>query len=173
MYSALICIHTSANSQNNTLDLSVKANPNNVAEINSAFTLQQTIEYALNHNPDLEIARQRIKQAEAQVGLALSSFYPQITARYGYQYTENPAMVFTHTINQRRLDFNSDFNNPGGVQNLRPEVIANISLFRGGQDYQLSKAAQLGVEATTLEKSAIRNSLAQAVISAYYGYLAA
>ncbi len=173
MYSALSCMHSNANSQNNSLDLSINENSSNATATSSSYTLEQAIEYALNHNPDLEIAQQRIKQAEAQVGLALSSFYPQITARYSYQYTENPAMVFSHTINQRRLDFNSDFNHPGGVENLRPEVIANISLFRGGQDYQLSKAAKLGVEAASLEKSAIRNSLTQAVISAYYGYLAA
>ncbi len=173
MYSALTCLGSNANSQDTPLNLSVKENSANITEKTSSFTLEQAINFALDHNPDLEIAQQRIKQAEAQLGLALSSFYPQITARYSYQYTENPAMVFSHTINQRRLDFNSDFNNPGGVENLRPEVIANISLFRGGQDYQLSKAAQLGTEAATLEKSAVRNNLTQAVISAYYGYLAA
>jgi outer membrane protein TolC len=164
----------SLDQQNQALDLSVSADQ--TQSISSAqepvYSLEQAIDYALNHNPDLQIAQQRIVQAEAQLGEALSSFYPQVTARYSYQYTENPAMVFTHTINQRRLDFNSDFNHPGGAQNLRPEVLANYSLFRGGQDYQLSKAAELGIETAVLEQSAVRNRLTQAVISAYYGYLA-
>lgn len=142
-------------------------------DLTNTFTLQQAIEFAITHNPDLQIARHRISQAEVQLAEALASFYPQITARYSYQYTENPAMAFTHTINQRRLDFNSDFNHPGGVQNFRPEIVANYSLFRGGQDYQRSQAAKLGIEAATLEQSAIRNKLTQAVISNYYGYLAA
>jgi len=165
----------SKNLENQTLDLSVSSEESQAISPNRAhyYTLPQAIEYALTHNPDLQIAQQRIGQAEAQLGEALASFYPQITARYSYQYTENPSMVFTHTINQRHLDFNSDFNHPGGVQNFRPEVVANYSLFRGGQDYQQSKAAELGVDAATLEQSAIRNSLTQAVISNYYGYLAA
>jgi outer membrane protein TolC len=160
--------------QNQVLDLSVTADQTQsiLSAQEPVYSLEQAVEYALAHNPDLNIAQQRIIQAEAQLGGALSSFYPQVTARYSYQYTENPAMVFTHTINQRRLDFNADFNHPGGVQNLRPEVVANYSLFRGGQDYQLSKAAELGVDTAVLEQSAIRNRLTQAVISAYYGYLA-
>ncbi len=165
----------SQDQQNQALDLSVSAD-HTQSSLSSTqepvYSLEQAVEYALAHNPDLQIAQQRIVQAEAQLGEALSSFYPQVTARYSYQYTENPAMVFTHTINQRRLDFNSDFNHPGGTQNLRPEVLANFSLFRGGQDYQLSKAAELGIETAVLKKSAIRNRLTQAVISAYYGYLA-
>jgi len=64
-------------------------------------------------------------------------------------------------ISQRRLNFapGTDFNHPGGVDNYRPAVTANISLFRGGQDYYMSKAAQLGVEAASLDKSALRNQL--------------
>jgi outer membrane protein TolC len=163
----------SQNQETQVLDLSVSTDQTLPSAKKHVFSLEQAIEYALTHNPDLQIAQQRIAQAEAQLGEALSSFYPQVTARYSYQYTENPAMAFTHTINQRRLDFNSDFNNPGGVQNFRPEVVANYSLFRGGQDYQLSEAAKLGIEAAALEKSAIRNRLTQTVASTYYGYLAA
>ena len=165
----------SQNQQSQALDLSVVTKPSLSASSHNkelSYTLEKAIEYALDHNPDLQIAQQRIVQAEAQLGEALSSFYPQVTARYSYQYTENPAMVFTHTINQRQLDFNSDFNHPGGVQNFRPEVVTNYSLFRGGQDYQLSKAAKLGIETAKLQQAAIRNRLTQAVISAYYGYLA-
>ena len=164
----------SQDQQNQALNLSVSTVQTQalLSAQEPAYSLEQAIEYALTQNPDLQIAQQRIVQAEAQLGEALSSFYPQVTARYSYQYTENPAMVFTHTINQRRLDFNSDFNHPGGTQNLRPEVLANYSLFRGGQDYQLSKAAELGIETAVLEQSVIRNRLTQAVISAYYGYLA-
>ena len=138
-----------------------------------SFTLEKAIEYDLLNNLDVLIAQQRIAQAEAQLSESRASFYPQIKARYSYEYTENPARVFSHTINQRQLDFNSDFNHPGGRQNFRPEVIAQFSIYRGGQDYHLSKAAELGIEVATLKKSAIRNQLTQAVTSSFYGYLAA
>jgi outer membrane protein len=140
-----------------------------------SFTLDQAIDYALANNPDLQIATERIGQAEAQLGVALSAFYPQVTARVGYEHSNNPAQVFSMIVSQR--DFNSsDFtniNNPGYRQNFRPEIIGKLSLFRGGQDYQNSKAAELGIDAAEFERSTVRNALIEAVTATYYAYLAA
>ncbi|MEE9339952.1 MAG: TolC family protein, partial [Methylococcaceae bacterium] len=112
---------------------------------------------------------------ESQVGIALSSFYPNIKTGLFYEHTDNPSRAFGMIIAQRRLDFSptTDFNHPGGTDNYRPEISAKLSLFRGGQDYFQTKAAQLGVEAATLEKSAARNYLIQTVSSAFYAFLAA
>ncbi|WP_036300263.1 TolC family protein [Methylomarinum vadi] len=141
-----------------------------------SFTLPQAVDYALQNNPDLQIMQERIGQAEAQLGEALAAFYPQIKTGLYYEHSDNPSRAFAMVISQRRLDFSigdQGFNHPGGVDNYRPEVSASYSLFRGGQDYQRSKAAELGVEAAALNRSALRNRLIQAVHSAYYGYLAA
>jgi len=141
---------------------------------NHNYNLQQAIDYALLHNPNLQIMQDRIGQAEAQLGIALSSFYPSIKTSLSYEHSDRPAQAFMMTINQRRLDFSpsTDFNNPGGTDNYRPEVSASYSLFRGGQDYFQSKAAELGVQAATLEKSATRNQLIQVISSTFYAYLA-
>ena len=146
-----------------------------VAEANAeSFTLQQAIDYALENNPEIGIMQARIEQADAQLGEALSSFYPQIKASLSYQHSDNPAQAFAMIIAQRRLDFNGgDFNHPGGVDNYRPQVTASYSLFRGGQDYYLSQAAELGVETSELEKAATRNHLINNVTAAFYGFLAA
>jgi len=141
---------------------------------NHNYNLQQAIDYAIIHNPNLQIMQDRIGQAEAQLGIALSSFYPSIKTSLSYEHSDRPAQAFMMTINQRRLDFSgtTDFNNPGGADNYRPEVSASYSLFRGGQDYYQSKAAELGVQAATLEKSATRNRLIQVISSTFYAYLA-
>ncbi|MFW5443726.1 MAG: TolC family protein [Methylococcaceae bacterium] len=138
------------------------------------FNLQQAIAHALLNNPNLQIMHDRIAQAEAQYSLALSSFYPNIKTSLSYEHSDNPSRAFGMIIAQRRLDFSptTDFNNPGGTDNYRPEVRASYSLFRGGQDYYQSKAAKLGIDAATLEKSAIRNQLIQTVSSTFYAYLA-
>ena len=140
-----------------------------------SFTLDQAIDYALTNNPDLQIAAERIGQAEAQLGIALSAFYPQVTARVGYQHSNNPAEVFGMIVSQRDFDANSinTINNPGYRQNFRPEIIGKLSLFRGGQDYQNKIAAELGIDAAEYERSTIRNALIQAVTATYYAYLAA
>lgn len=139
------------------------------------YSLDDAVAMALNNNPNLQIAHERIGQAEAQLGEAFAAFYPQVQARLSYEHTDNPSRAFGMIISQRRLDLGgaTDFNHPGGTDNYRPEVIATYSLFRGGQDYQTAKAAELGVEAAELQESAVRNQLIEAVTSAYYGLLAA
>jgi len=140
----------------------------------NTYNLQQAIDYALINNPNLQIMQDRIAQADAQLGIVLSSFYPNIKTSFSYDHSTNPSRAFGMIIAQRRLNFSpsTDFNNPGGTDNYRPEVTARLSLFRGGQDYFQSKAAKLGVEAATLEKSAIRNQLIQTISSTFYAYLA-
>ena len=142
---------------------------------NHTYNLQQAIDHALTHNPNLQIMQDRIAQAETQLGIALSRFYPNIKTRLSYEHSTNPSRAFGMIIAQRRLDFSPsvDFNNPGGTDNYRPEVTASYSLFRGGQDYFQSKSAELGIEAATLEKKATHNQLIQAVSSTFYAYLAA
>ncbi len=139
------------------------------------YNLTQAIDHALINNPNLQIMEDRIAQAESQVGIALSSFYPNIKTGVFYEHTDNPSRAFGMIIAQRRLDFSptTDFNHPGSTDNYRSEISAKLSLFRGGQDYFQTKAAQLGVEAATLEKSAARNYLIQTISSAFYAYLAA
>jgi outer membrane protein TolC len=143
--------------------------------ITQSFTLDQAIDYALANNPDLQIATERIGQAEAQLGVALSAFYPQVTARVGYDHSNNPAQVFSMIVSQRDFDATaiSNINNPGYRQNFRPEIIGKLSLFRGGQDYQNSKAAELGIDAAEFERSTVRNALIEAVTATWYAYLAA
>jgi len=155
----------------------LSAMADNKAEKSSthSYTLDQAIEYALANNPDLQIASERISQAQAQLGVALSAFYPQITARVGYDHSNNPAQVFSMIVSQRDFDNNSiqNINNPGYRQNFRPEIIGKLSLFRGGQDYHNSKAAELGIDAAEYEHSTVHNALIEAVTATYYAYLAA
>ncbi|MGR8981410.1 MAG: TolC family protein [Gammaproteobacteria bacterium] len=140
----------------------------------TGYSLEQLIEKALQNNPDLQIMRERITQAEAQWGEALSGFYPEIKTRLSYEHTDDPSRAFGMIISQRRLDFNdTDFNHPGGTDNYRPEVVTRYSLFNGGQDYQNTKAAELGVKAASLQASATRNQLIESVASLFYAVLAA
>ncbi|MEQ1636610.1 MAG: TolC family protein [Methylococcales bacterium] len=144
------------------------------ADATAAYSLKQAIDYALDNNPDLQMTHERIQQAEAQLGIAKASFYPQVTSRLSYDYSDNPSRAFGMIIAQRRLNFNgTDFNHPGGVNNYRPEVMANYSLYNGGQDEAASKAAELGITSAALQASATRNQLVEAVTSAFYAILAA
>ena len=142
------------------------------------LSLAEAIDLAFAQNPDLVAADARIGQAEAKVAEVASGFYPKLTTRVGYDYTNNPALAFSYIVAQRRFnanmsDFNSQINNPGYVANFRPEVIGTINLYRGGQDDYLKQAAELGVKASELEHAALRNRLAAAVTAAYYAVVSA
>ncbi len=140
-----------------------------------SFNLQQAIAYALQHNPDLQIMAERIQQAESQLDQALSSFYPQLKARLGYEHSDNPARAFAMIISQRRINLTggTDFNHPGGVDNYRPEISLRYSLFRGGQDYYGSQAAKSAVTAAQYDEQDLRNRLIEMVTTTFYHYLAA
>jgi outer membrane protein TolC len=143
------------------------------AEIKS-FSLNESIDYALANNPELAMMQTRIEQAQTQLTTTLSSYYPNIKLGVSYQYSDNPAEAFAMIIAQRRLNFNGmDFNHPSGINNFRPQISASYSLFRGGQDYHTNEAAKLGIEATQLEKSAVRNQLINSITTTYYAQLAA
>lgn len=139
------------------------------------LTLIEAIDLAFAQNPDLTAAEARIGQAEAKVAEVASGFYPKLTSRVGYDYSNNPALAFSYIVAQRRFNSAdlSSINNPGFVSNFRPEVIGTINLYRGGQDDYLKQAAELGVKASELEHAALRNRLAAAVTSAYYAVISA
>lgn len=139
----------------------------------AALNLEQLVNLAFERNPDLQAAQERIGQAEAQVAEATAAFYPKLSGAIGYSYTNNPALAFSAIVAQRRYSPNLNINQPGFVENFRPELVGTMSLFRGGQDYYRKKAAELGVEAAELERSSLRNRLAAAVTAAYYAMLAA
>ena len=147
--------------------------PRPVSAKAQALGLDQLLDLAYGRNPDLMAAQERIGQAEAQVAEAAAAFYPKLTGAVGYSYTNNPALAFSAIVSQRRYEPTMNINQPGFVENFRPELVGSMSLFRGGQDYYRKKAAELGVEAAELERSALHNRLAAAVTAAYYAVLAA
>jgi TolC family type I secretion outer membrane protein len=137
------------------------------------LTLEEAILLALDRNPDLWAAADRIGIAEAHVSEASSAFYPQIGARLGYARTDNPAQAFAMIVAQRRFSPATDINNPGATQNWRPEIVATWSIFRGFQDANGIEAARKASELAAFEKSALRNALGQAVTDTYFVHLAA
>jgi outer membrane protein len=137
------------------------------------FTLESAIDLAIERNPDLQIANERIAQAEAAIGESLAAFYPQVKARLSYRYSDNPAEAFGMIVAQRRFSFGQNINNPNGVTDFRPEVEATWSLYRGGQDYHRRQVADLGKEITELELSAARNNLIHGVTDGFYSLLVA
>ncbi len=64
-----------------------------------AMSIEECVEYALNHNPNLAVAEQHIKAAESGIGQQKASFAPRLTARVNYNHLANSGtrIANTHT----------------------------------------------------------------------------
>src|SRR5579864_2590626 len=82
------------------------------------WTLERSLDYALAHNPDARIAKQRIAAAQAGLEQADSAFWPRLQVQSSYTRTDNPMMVFGSILNQRSYSTSLNFNDVPDVDDL-------------------------------------------------------
>ena len=71
----------------------------------SIMTIEDCVDYALSHNPNLYISNERIKAAKAGIGTARSNYAPRLTARVNYNHNNNNETRITNS-NDNSLGFN-------------------------------------------------------------------
>ena len=72
------------------------------------------------------------------------------------------------TLNQRAFSFTGNFNHPDPTDNLNSKVLAQWSLYDGGQSLASRQAAKLNTEATRQTFAAARNDLVFEVTRAFH-----
>jgi outer membrane protein len=135
--------------------------------------LDAAIRIALENNPDSRMALARIEQAQAMIDKAEAAFYPSLGLYTEYVQGDAPSAYLFKTIDQRQLKPNTDFNDPGWLQNFETGVQGQVNLFNGGKDFLHHKMAKRELGISHLDRQAVENSLVAAVIKAYYDYLSA
>ncbi len=133
--------------------------------------LDQAIEEALAASPELEQINQRINAAMEQVRQAEALFYPRITLSEEYNATDNPVFALMNIINQRRLQTNVNFNQPGEQQNFSSKISGELSIFEGGRRWYDRKAAIDVHHSVQTELLGARNILVAQVTETYYRWL--
>jgi outer membrane protein len=132
------------------------------------LTLPEAIQIALKNNPDLATAQQRVKAARAGIQQTESALWPHVRVSESYVGSDNPVQAFMMTLNQRAFNLNTDFNHPDNTDNLGTKVLAQWSLYDGGQSLANRQAAKLNSEAAAQSLDAARNDLVFEVSRAYY-----
>src|SRR5512146_1020111 len=90
-----------------------------VAPAAEPWTLERALDQALNHNPDMRLARQRIAAAQAGLEQANAAFWPRLQLQSSYTRTDNPMLVFGSILNQRAYPGTGlNFNDVPDVDNL-------------------------------------------------------
>ncbi|MBE0502091.1 MAG: TolC family protein, partial [Desulfuromonadales bacterium] len=123
------------------------------------WTARGAIEFALRSNPDSQIARQRLREAEALQTRAAAGFYPQLDLSGAYSQTDNPMHSFGNILNQGAFTPAIDFNDPGRTDNLNLSATVQYRFYNGGQDRARSQAAAAGFDVATAEHEAILRRL--------------
>jgi outer membrane protein TolC len=141
--------------------LAAEANPR-------VLTLREAVRVALQQNPDLATAQQRLAAARAGLRQADAAFWPQVRVSEGYAASDNPVQAFMMTLNQRAFNFGANFNHPETTDNLNTKVLATYSLYSGGSDLATRQAVRLGAEARQNSMDAVRNDLVFEVTRSFY-----
>jgi outer membrane protein TolC len=143
----------------------------------AAWSLDQSIDYALAHNPDLAEAQAAIQVAQEAQDAALSGFMPQLNLSGGYMYIGNvptfdinvspslpppmPAITINQSIKQ------------GANDNWKASIDLSQTLFASGRIYYSHEALGEQTAAKRHEWEAGRVRVAQATAEAFYGVLMA
>jgi len=132
------------------------------------ISLPEAIRLALKNNPDLATAQQHVNVARAGIQQTEAALWPQVRLSGSYVGSDNPVQAFMMTLNQRAFSLASNFNHPDTTDNLNGKVLAQWSLYDGGQSLATRQAAKLSTAATTQTFVAARNDLVYEVTRAFY-----
>ena len=142
-----------------------------MAMASDVWTLERSINYALSHNPDAQIAQQRIAVAQAGLDQANAAFWPRMQVQSGYMRTDNPMMVFGSILNQRAYSPSLNFNNVPDTDNFNARGIITVPLYAGGRNMAGREAAKANAAATKQDREAVRNALGFEVSRIFYTIL--
>ena len=149
------------------------ASASNTASLPAVWTVQEAVGFALDNSPDVRIALQRIKGAQAAVVAAQSAYYPSIGLSAGYGRTNNPMYSFGNILNQGQFTQDIDFNNPGTSDNLNMTGSVQYRFYNGGSDEAGIRAARAGEQAAQFEQEAIYSRLGFEVVRSFYSIVQA
>ncbi len=149
------------------------AKPGSAAASGNGITLAGVIQSALEANPDLRSASQRILIADASLTKARADFYPKLTLTEAVVDTNIAGLAFFLEVNQRRLSLSQNFNNPGFVGNISTLLTLQYKLYTGGRRTAESRSADEKRKAAAFSLAATRNEMIYRVAEAYYRLLQA
>ena len=105
----------------------------------------KAVEKAFVQLPDVQMAQKSMKKAEKDLGIARSSFLPQITAGLEYATIGNDWAANGNLVGSKHLSATEKLLNP--TENTTFNITAGMNLFSSGQKYFRVREAKSGVEA--------------------------
>lgn len=142
-----------------------------VAPPTAVMQLTDVIRLAAQANPDLQAAMERTWIADATLRRARSEFYPTLSLSENYGVSNNPVNTFSFQLNQARLTFNQDFNNPATTDNFDTRLRLQHNVYTAGRRTSEREAAAWQTQAAIASVESARNQLMFRVAEAYFRLL--
>ncbi len=120
--------------------------------------LQKLIREGLENNPDLQIAAQRVLEAEASYAQGKASLFPSLTAQGGGGYVRNPETLYP--------------DGPREVKDFQLNLQASWEADIWGKLRSSKRSAYANLLATDAGKKAVQTGLIAGIVNTYYGLLA-
>jgi len=143
------------------------------ADLPDHWTLPQAVDFALQNNPEVSVARARLASSEAMTAAARSPSLPSVTLSGDYSQTDTPMHSFGNILNQGAFDGSIDFNDPGRTDDLLLQSLLSYRLYDGGQTRSGIDRAEAEQRATAGELAVVHQRLAYEVVRSYYAILQA
>ena len=137
------------------------------------ISLEAAIELGLERNPDIQLAQHRILQARAARQEAAAAFLPLLSTDVSYLRADAPSLYLFKTIDSRKYQPGTDFNDPGAFDNFETGVSFRYNLYNGGRDLLEHWIRETDESIRELDHQSTRNALVASVIVAYYDVLLA
>jgi outer membrane protein len=125
------------------------------------FTAEEAIDFALQNNPEIEQLRIEVQKSQEQVGEAISSFYPSVSASGYYAYRTNVPIIEFDSI---PIPF-------GTHENYDVQVSLQQVLFAWGKLYNAYKISDLSQDIAELNLYRKQQEVRYSVTDAFYGLL--
>lgn len=136
--------------------------------VGESWTLERSIQYALESSPDAVLAQHRIAAASAGIEQARAAFWPQLSLQSNYIRTDNPANVFMAALNQRSYSQSLDFNDVPDADNLNLKGLAALALYNGGRNAAGYEAAKAMEAAARHDAASVGSALAYQTAQTFY-----
>ena len=125
------------------------------------FTVNEAIDYALQNNPEIKQLSIAFQKSQEQVGQAISSFYPSISASGYYAYVTDVAVIEFDSI---PIPF-------GTHENYNVQLSLQQVIFAWGKLYNAYKISDLASDIAELNLVRKRQEVRYSVTDAFYTLL--
>jgi len=128
-----------------------------------AWTLDDCTAYALEHNLQVQQAKNSVESSKVDVKQSKAALFPSLT------FNSQQSLNFQKVESQSYASFDSKAQNP--TYNGSYSLQANVTLYNGGQNWRQLKQSRIDEESSALEAEVTANSIQVRLIEAYYQIL--